>query len=671
MDADYLKKAVGDALSEGMARVVAQQPADAVDFLGRFLVHFAGVKEKELLAAQAKAKEDQAIALALEIRLKQQKIENEARKKREAKKREREQILSGLKKSKGVDLPYLKKVVAYLQKTIDPTAVYIARRDKIDGMPDADPDDEDSPSNIILKYIAVSPQSQEFMLSQTLGEREGITHDVFKKKEAEDEDEESEDEDNPRPPKPVPKPGMFLPNVLDNKNVKYFATPKLGSYFAVPITVASYLHEANQTDDLLQNYKDWLEAVAQRKVDLAQRAEERARKEAELAALKDERKKAAEESRKEWEDARDAAIEAGEEPPEEPEPEPEEAEEPLEEEEPLAPVPDPNFVAKDVLYVLCIDTLGKGLNCLNEGQLDLLREIAALLKDAISRTEKASLYAEMQRQVDEEGANAAAMEALAEAEKAREEEMQAKLLEMQKALEEAQEKAKEEGIEIPIEEDAALQEALIKLSAAQAAVLAMKSKIAELQRYRLPPKGQSMKVLKCALYTLGYKRDDVRDSHTKKTDWSKMKMNFNNEFFTTLQAYDPAETVGKEGKKKKSKKAAKKGKKKKKVQVIPKYRQTASLLALIDGIEVEEINSKSVAVGALLDWCKQVLEVRERAKVKLAKEKEIEEARLAREAEEEAARKAQEEEEAAAKAAEEAEAAAAAEAEAAAAAEDS
>merc|ERR1712032_430297 len=239
------------------------------------------------------------------------------------------------------------------------------------------------------------------------------------------------------------------------------------------------------------------------------------------------------------------------------------------------------------------------------------------------------------------------------------------------ALEEAQEKAKEEGIEIPIEEDAALQEALIKLSAAQAAVLAMKSKIAELQRYRLPPKGQSMKVLKCALYTLGYKRDDVRDSHTKKTDWSKMKMNFNNEFFTTLQAYDPAETVGKEGKKKKSKKPAKKGKKKKKVQVIPKYRQTASLLALIDGIEVEEINNKSVAVGALLDWCKQVLEVRERAKVKLAKEKEIEEARLAREAEVEAARKAQEEEEAAAKAAEEAEAAAAAEAEAAAAAEDS
>merc|ERR1712025_1379792 len=197
-----------------------------------------------------------------------------------------------------------------------------------------------------------------------------------------------------------------------------------------------------------------------------------------------------------------------------------------------------------------------------------------------------------------------------------------------------------------------------------AAVLAMKSKIAELQRYRLPPKGQSVKVLKCALFTLSYKREDVRDAHTKKTDWGKKKMNFNNEFFTRLQAYDPAGTVADEGKKKKSKKKGKgKGKKKKKVQVIPKYRQTASLLNLIDGVDLDEINSKSVAVGALLEWCKQVLEVRERAKVKLQKEEEIEEARKQKEAEEEAARKQKEEEEAAAAAAEAAEAAEGGEAE--------
>merc|ERR1712100_740208 len=98
-------------------------------------------------------------------------------------------------------------------------------------------------------------------------------------------------------------------------------------------------------------------------------------------------------------------------------------------------------------------------------------------------------------------------------------------------------------------------------AAMEALAEAEKAREAELQGYRLPPKGQSLKVLKCALYTLGYKRDDVRDAHTKKTDWSKMKMNFNNNFFTTLQAYDPAGNVADEGKKKKKKgkKGGKKG----------------------------------------------------------------------------------------------------------------
>merc|ERR1712025_1185226 len=101
------------------------------------------------------------------------------------------------------------------------------------------------------------------------------------------------------------------------------------------------------------------------------------------------------------------------------------------EEEPLEPVPDPAFVPKEVQYVLCVDTLGKGLNCLSEEQMDLLRAIAALLKDAVSRTEKARLYQEMKRLVAEEAANASAMEALEEENKAREEEMEAKIAEMQ------------------------------------------------------------------------------------------------------------------------------------------------------------------------------------------------------------------------------------------------
>lgn len=638
MDADYLKKTVGDALSEGMARVVAQQPADAVDFLGRFLVNFANVKEQELEAAKAKAKQEQEVAIQLELRLQQQKLAEEARKQEEALAKARADIINGLKTSDKVDISYIKNVITYLQDAIGATAVYVARRDTIEGAAPLvevnDDGEEVEVSNIILKYLAVSPQSQDFILNQSLRENEGITHQVFKKPEPEEEEDEEEDPENPKPPKPVPKAGLFVDNVLGTANVKYFATPKLGSYFAVDIPVESYLHGDNQTEDIIGMYKSWLEAKEKR-------AEEEAERQAEKARIAEEKRLAKEEREKELQAAREAAAEAGEEF-EEPEEPPEEEEQP---DEPLPPIEDPKFIKKQNQYVLCVDTLGQGLNKFSEEALDFIRKIAEHLKSAISRSELASLYAEMDMIVAEEQKNASDAEAMEARAREEEEALQQKLEEMQKELEEKAKEAEEAGVELPIEEDAALRAAQIKLDAAQRAVLAMKSKIAELQRYRLAPKGKSMNVLKCALYTLSYKREDVRDAQTNKTDWAKMKMNFNNDFFTKLQAYDPAATVADEGKLKKSKKN-----KGKKVQKIPKYRQTEALKKLVDGVEVADINAKSVAVGALLEWCNQVLDVREKAKIKLEKEAAIEAERIKRE-EEEAARLAKEAEE---KAAEEA-----------------
>lgn len=306
----------------------------------------------------------------------------------------------------------------------------------------------------------------------------------------------------------------------------------------------------------------------------------------------------------------------------EPEPEPEA-------EEPLPPVEDPKFVKKTELYVLCLDTLGQGLNKFSDEVLDFVREVAELLKEAIARSELKSLYLEMEQLVEDEGKNAADAEAMAARAKEEEEAMQERLEDMQKEMEEKAKEAEAAGVELPLEEDAALREAQIKLDAALRAVLAMKSKIAELQRYRMAPKGKAMSVLKCALYTLAYTRENVRDAHTNKTDWLKMKMNFNNEFFTKLQEYDPAATVADESKKKKSKK-----KKGKKVAKIPKYRQTEALQKMVEGLEVADMNAKSVAVGALLEWVVQVLDVRNKAKVKLEKEALIEEERLKREEEE-------------------------------------
>jgi hypothetical protein len=41
MDAQYVKETVGAAVIEGVTAVVRSAPEDPVDYLGRFLVHYA------------------------------------------------------------------------------------------------------------------------------------------------------------------------------------------------------------------------------------------------------------------------------------------------------------------------------------------------------------------------------------------------------------------------------------------------------------------------------------------------------------------------------------------------------------------------------------------------------------------------------------------------------
>eukprot|EP00750_Incisomonas_marina_P005719 INCI14099.2.p1 GENE.INCI14099.2~~INCI14099.2.p1 ORF type:complete len:3630 (-),score=727.81 INCI14099.2:1911-12800(-) len=55
MDAEYLKRTVGPALSKGMAEVVSRQPGDAIDYLGNFLIHYADAQEAAAAAAAAQA----------------------------------------------------------------------------------------------------------------------------------------------------------------------------------------------------------------------------------------------------------------------------------------------------------------------------------------------------------------------------------------------------------------------------------------------------------------------------------------------------------------------------------------------------------------------------------------------------------------------------------------
>eukprot|EP00947_MAST-08B_sp_MAST-8B-sp1_P005551 g5551.t1 len=70
MDADFLKKHVGDALTGGMSAVNLYQPADPVEFLGQYLLKYVANAEqnerdnarKEELSAFLKTSAEEAAA---------------------------------------------------------------------------------------------------------------------------------------------------------------------------------------------------------------------------------------------------------------------------------------------------------------------------------------------------------------------------------------------------------------------------------------------------------------------------------------------------------------------------------------------------------------------------------------------------------------------------------
>ena len=64
MDAEYLKSSVGDALAEGMSRLVMAQPEDAVEWLGAYLVNYADAVDAKALAAAKAVREDQELEAA-------------------------------------------------------------------------------------------------------------------------------------------------------------------------------------------------------------------------------------------------------------------------------------------------------------------------------------------------------------------------------------------------------------------------------------------------------------------------------------------------------------------------------------------------------------------------------------------------------------------------------
>lgn len=119
---------------------------------------------------------------------------------------------------------------------------------------------------------------------------------------------------------------IYVPDVVMNGDLYYFDIPKLGSYFAVPLVVRSYLNDLS-FDDAVTKIKAYNQQVAENKAMLASRVEELNEK-IDMAQSSDE------EEAKRLTQERDELVANWEE------------------------VPYPEFEANVLNYVVCLDTLG-------------------------------------------------------------------------------------------------------------------------------------------------------------------------------------------------------------------------------------------------------------------------------------------------------------------------
>ena len=595
MDAEYLKRTVGPALSKGMAEVVSRQPGDAIDYLGNFLIHYADAQEAAAAAAAAAEQAEKEAAVQTALRAKRKERQDAEAAEKAAAQARADELLAALETVEEVDDALLNTVLQVIQSKTGSRAAYIGQRAVVESEAAAsEGDGEDGGGSAeVLKYIAAS-EGSEFMLDQVLPKDKGVTFDAFNPPAAEGGEEEDPDAelDEDAPKKEPPKPGLFVENTLAEPRLHYFDFAKLGSYFAVPVQYNSFLHENAVTEESLKKFSDHEEAVAAAEEARAAREQAKAEAAAAKAAAAEQKAAAAE--------ARAAAGEAGAEGDAEQnedgadDTEADAAEE--EEEEEPEPVADPEYERVPVSLVLCMDTLGLGLDVYTEESLDLVRALAAALAAALERTERQQLENEFQALLSAQEENAKALESLDEVQRQQSEALADDVATLRSKL-------GEEGVS---EEDQAYAVLKLQEDAARRAVLLMQAQIKELERYKIAPKGDSLRALKAACFTLGYSKDAIVDRATKKLEWRKMRKLFGGDFFERLQAFD-AEAVKK----------------------VHKYQTVAHIESLLDGITVEEMNAKSVAVGAVLAWNQAVITVRKAAVEKRAREKAAAEAAAA------------------------------------------
>lgn len=252
----YIKQdEIGSVLARALSDLYLNKPKNQLHFLGNWLLnHSAAVKQKQIdvqreeLRESLKEKHNKCLQELRNLEEKQQKD-------LETVKAQEEEFKNRIQQTTDVD-DCIDELVEYLKNQTETAACYIGKLEKVKkpiSLLDNEKAHIDEDAPMVIRYISASKHS-EFMLGKVLTEEQGeATYSIWKEEEEPVMDNE---EENGEPVEKREKVKCIsVDDVVTDPRIHFFDVPKLGAYFAVPLTYKSCLSEASfdaGVDDALE-----------------------------------------------------------------------------------------------------------------------------------------------------------------------------------------------------------------------------------------------------------------------------------------------------------------------------------------------------------------------------------------------------------------------------------
>ena len=165
----------------------------------------------------------------------------------EALQEQQEELKGRIHSTQDVD-DFLEELVDYLRHSTGAAACYVGRLEKVKkpiSLLDHERAHIDEEAPQVIRYIAASKNS-EFMVGKVLTEEEGeATYSIWKEEEEPPVPADEEEEDSDANKKKERVKTVSVDDVVTDPRIKFFDVPKLGAYFAVPLTYRSCLYEGS------------------------------------------------------------------------------------------------------------------------------------------------------------------------------------------------------------------------------------------------------------------------------------------------------------------------------------------------------------------------------------------------------------------------------------------